>query len=92
MFIPVERANKVAFSAPEAARAAVLRVYFIGVPFVSPLISLGSKPACVRQSPSSRVGSFSPINHHLRARHVGVIVGSQYQRELRDLLRRRHPL
>jgi len=32
MFIPVERANKVAFSAPEAAHAAVLRCILFGYP------------------------------------------------------------
>src|ERR1700677_4298519 len=41
---------------------------------------------------SSCMGGFSPINHHLRARHVGVIVGSEHQRERRDLFRGRHPL
>jgi hypothetical protein len=30
MFIPVERANKVAFSAPEAAPAAVRGVFYLG--------------------------------------------------------------
>jgi hypothetical protein len=51
MFIPVERANKVAFSAPEAAHAAVLRCILFGYPssvpsplFVCPHSTLDRTP------------------------------------------------
>jgi hypothetical protein len=37
MFIPVERANKVAFSAPEAAPAAVRGVFYWGTFRLSPV-------------------------------------------------------